>query len=80
MAKKKKMMFMADTIMEKMTDFSLPVPQTERPIIKVFRNLWYSIVDYRVPKMFFLKISLKYSAWSAWEKSPFYVLKPDDSA
>ena len=52
MAKKKKMMFMADTIMEKMTDFSLPVPQTERPIIKVFRNLWYSIVDYRVPKMF----------------------------
>ena len=52
MAKKKKMMFMADTIMEKMTDFSLPVPQTERPIIKVFRNMWYSIVDYRVPKMF----------------------------
>ena len=34
------------------SDFSLPVPQTERPIIKVFRNLWYSIVDYRVPKMF----------------------------
>ena len=55
MAKKKKMMFMADTIMEKMTDFSLPVPQTERPIIKVFRNLWYSIVDYRVPQMFFSK-------------------------
>ena len=53
MAKKKKMMFMADTLIEKMTDFSLPVPQTERPIIKVFRNLWYSIVDYRVPQMFF---------------------------
>ena len=35
------------------SDFSLPVPQTERQIIKVFRNLWYSIVDYRVPQMFF---------------------------
>ena len=71
MAKKKKMMFMADTIMEKMTDFSLPVPQTERPIIKVFRNLWYSIVDYRVPKMFFKNLFKIFCLGVLGKKVPF---------